>query len=92
MMHACMLFIHICIYIIWYQNSFKSSFRVQRNGTKRTSDRTGGCMYVALKFQIIHTHLNRLEDDMMITFKALEGPNLLRITQKVTVEEKDAES
>ena len=30
-------------------------------------------MYVALKFQIIHTHLNRLEDDMMITFKALEG-------------------
>ena len=47
-------------------------------------------MYVALKFQIIHTHLNRLEDDMMITFKALEGPDRLRTTQKVTVEEKDA--
>ena len=29
---------------------------------------------------------------MMITFKALEGPDRLRITQKVTVEEKDAES
>ena len=89
-MHALFIYLfrlarHTYLHMVQEHN-----LRVQRNGTKRTSDRTGGCMYVALKFQIIHTHLNRLEDDMMITFKALEGPNRLRITQKVTVEEKDA--
>ena len=65
---------------------------MQRNGTKRTRNRTGGCIYIALKFQILHTRSNQLEDDMMIASKALEGPNRLCRTQKVTVGEKVAEN